>query len=53
MKAIYTHKAPHRDDKHKFIPGQTYDLDKATLDRFPGRFEIVTEPKKPKDKDVI
>lgn len=46
MKAIYIGKL-YRDADHKFVPGQEYDLSAKELEKFKGKFEIVTE-KKPK-----
>ena len=49
MKAKYTHPKPYRDDKHKFVTGQVYDLDKQTIEKFANRFEIISEPKTKKE----
>ena len=44
MKAIYIGKL-YRDADHKFVPGQEYELTAKELDKFKGKFEIVTEKK--------
>jgi len=49
MKAIYIGKL-YRDADHKFVPGQEYELNAKELERFKGKFEVLTE-KKQEGKD--
>jgi hypothetical protein len=48
MRVKYIFRGAFRNGKLKLVQGCEYDLDQATIDLFPERFQIIEEQPKPK-----
>ena len=52
MRVKYIFRGAFRSGNFKLVQGGEYDLDKAVIDLFPGRFEIIEKPKKAKKAEA-
>jgi len=52
MRVKYIFRGAFRNGKLKLVQGGEYDLDQATIDLFPERFQIIEKPKKAKKAEV-